>query len=86
MLTKTFDFIKVRLSETTSISWTNFLLALSIEEVALLLQVMCIQYLPNAKVKSENYGDLNISILREEELANFHIRTVRLVHKQNTVR
>ncbi|BES90224.1 phosphatase [Nesidiocoris tenuis] len=48
------------------------------------IKVMCIQYLPNAKVKSENYGDLNISILREEELANFHIRTVRLVHKQNT--
>lgn len=46
---------------------------------------MCMQYWPSAKVKSENYGDLNISVKREEELANFHIRTIRIVYKQGTV-
>lgn len=48
-------------------------------------QVMCIQYWPSAKVNSENYGDLNISVLHEEELANFHIRTIQVVKKQGTV-
>lgn len=47
---------------------------------------MCIQYWPSAKVKSEDYGDLNISIQHEEELANFHIRTIRVIHKKGTVR
>lgn len=46
---------------------------------------MCIQYWPSAKVNSENYGDLNISVLHEEELANFHIRTIQVVKKQGTV-
>ncbi len=46
---------------------------------------MCIQYWPSAKVKSEDYGTLNISIQHEEELANFHIRTIRLIHKKGTV-
>lgn len=47
---------------------------------------MCIQYWPSAKVKSEDYGDLNISIQHEEELANFHIRTIRVIYKKGTVR
>ncbi|XP_029343535.1 receptor-type tyrosine-protein phosphatase kappa isoform X1 [Acyrthosiphon pisum] len=48
------------------------------------IKVMCIQYWPSAKVNSENYGDLNISVLHEEELANFHIRTIQVVKKQGT--
>lgn len=48
-------------------------------------QVMCMQYWPSAKVKSENYGDLNISVKGEEELANFHIRTIRIIYKIGTV-
>lgn len=43
------------------------------------------QYWPSAKVKSENYGDLNISVKGEEELANFHIRTIRIIYKVDTV-
>jgi len=50
-----------------------------------IVQVMCIQYWPSAKVNSENYGDLNISVLHEEELANFHIRTIQVVKKQGSV-
>ncbi|XP_046662944.1 receptor-type tyrosine-protein phosphatase kappa-like [Homalodisca vitripennis] len=48
------------------------------------IKVMCMQYWPSAKVKSENYGDLNISVKGEEELANFHIRTIRIVYKIGT--
>lgn len=55
-------------------------------KVFFIFQVMCIQYWPSAKVKSEDYGDLNISVQHEEELANFHIRTIRIVHKKGTVR
>lgn len=39
---------------------------------------MCVQYWPAAKDKSEMYGDLEVKILHEEELANFHIRTIKL--------
>lgn len=48
------------------------------------IKVMCIQYWPSAKVKSEDYGHLNISIQHEEELANFHIRTICVIHKKGT--
>ncbi|XP_072156410.1 receptor-type tyrosine-protein phosphatase kappa isoform X2 [Bemisia tabaci] len=48
------------------------------------IKVMCMQYWPSAKVKSENYGDLNISVQHEEELANFHIRTIRVIRKMGT--
>ncbi|XP_066906293.1 receptor-type tyrosine-protein phosphatase kappa [Halyomorpha halys] len=48
------------------------------------IKVMCIQYWPSTKSKSEDYGDLNISVLQEEELANFHIRTIKVIHKKNT--
>ncbi|KAJ8880031.1 hypothetical protein PR048_020653, partial [Dryococelus australis] len=40
--------------------------------------VMCMQYWPASKELSETHGGINISIAREEELANFHIRTFRL--------
>lgn len=43
-----------------------------------LLQVMCVQYWPASKDKDEEYGGIGVSVLKEEELANFHIRTIRL--------
>ncbi|XP_054277907.1 receptor-type tyrosine-protein phosphatase kappa-like [Macrosteles quadrilineatus] len=48
------------------------------------IKVMCMQYWPSAKVSNENYGDLNISVKKEEELANFHVRTIRVVYKMGT--
>lgn len=46
------------------------------------LQVMCMQYWPPSLEKKEVYGDIYISIDKEEQLANFHIRTFR-IWKQN---
>lgn len=34
------------------------------------------QYWPASKDKGEYYGDIEVNILTEEELANFHIRTL----------
>lgn len=48
-------------------------------------KVMCVQYWPPAKEKFEMYGDLEVRILHEEELANFHIRTIRLCKMSGTV-
>lgn len=39
------------------------------------------QYWPSSKDKVEVYGQISVSVLQEEELANFHIRTFRLVRK-----
>lgn len=86
-------------SPMTKIVWTIFVLFLDLSccvfvpslicriylKFSLFFQVMCIQYWPSAKVKSEDYGDLNISIQHEEELANFHIRTIRVIYKKGTV-
>lgn len=47
---------------------------------------MCVQYWPAAKDKSELYGDIEVKILHEEELANFHIRTIKLFKYANSVR
>lgn len=44
-------------------------------------QVMCVQYWPASKDKDEEYGGIGVSVLKEEELANFHIRTIRLYKK-----
>ncbi|KAK7864317.1 hypothetical protein R5R35_009570 [Gryllus longicercus] len=44
------------------------------------IRVMCMQYWPAAMDKVEVYGNLTVSVVEEEELANFHIRTFRLVH------
>lgn len=41
-------------------------------------KVMCVQYWPASKDKDEIYGDIGIGIAKEEELANFHIRTFRI--------
>ncbi|KAG5874202.1 hypothetical protein JTB14_036911 [Gonioctena quinquepunctata] len=45
------------------------------------IRVMCVQYWPASKEIEEAYGGIHIQILREEELANFHIRTFRLCKK-----
>lgn len=41
-------------------------------------KVMCVQYWPPNKEVHETYGDIHINIVKEEQLANFHIRTFRL--------
>ncbi|KAL6255332.1 hypothetical protein P5V15_013671, partial [Pogonomyrmex californicus] len=45
------------------------------------IRVMCVQYWPASKEKDEEYGGIGVSVLKEEELANFHIRTIRLYKK-----
>lgn len=42
---------------------------------------MCVQYWPASKEIEETYGGIHISILQDEELAHFHIRTFRLFKK-----
>lgn len=39
---------------------------------------MCMQYWPPALDKLEVYGDINLGIVKEEQLANFQIRTFRI--------
>lgn len=39
------------------------------------------QYWPASKDKDEEYGGIGVSVLKEEELANFHIRTIKLYKK-----
>jgi len=46
---------------------------------------MCVQYWPASKDKDETYGDLHIGIAKEEQLANFQIRTFRLYKKDGDV-
>ncbi|XP_044746070.1 receptor-type tyrosine-protein phosphatase kappa isoform X2 [Coccinella septempunctata] len=46
------------------------------------IKVMCVQYWPASKDLDETYGGISISVLDEEELAHFHIRTFRLYKKQ----
>lgn len=41
------------------------------------------QYWPASKDKDEDYGGIGVSVLKEEELANFHIRTIRLYKKDD---
>lgn len=53
-------------------------------------KVMCVQYWPASKDKDECYGDspahqIYIGVAKEEELANFHIRTFRLYKMHNNV-
>lgn len=53
-------------------------------------KVMCVQYWPASKDKDECYGELPeyqiyIGVVKEEELANFHIRTFRLYKMHNNV-
>lgn len=46
---------------------------------------MCCQYWPASKEKDERYGEIYIGVEKEEELANFHIRTFRLYKMKNNV-
>lgn len=45
---------------------------------------MCVQYWPASKEKDEEYGGIGVSILQEEQLANFHIRTIKLYKKDES--
>ncbi|XP_066601849.1 receptor-type tyrosine-protein phosphatase kappa isoform X2 [Prorops nasuta] len=47
------------------------------------IKVMCVQYWPASKDTDEVYGGIGVSVLKEEELANFHIRTIKLYKKDN---
>ncbi|XP_070498935.1 receptor-type tyrosine-protein phosphatase U [Chironomus tepperi] len=54
-------------------------------------KVMCVQYWPASKEKDERYGvqpeyQIYIGVVKEEELANFHIRTFRLYKMHNNVK
>lgn len=40
------------------------------------------QYWPASKEKDETHGGISISVVHEEELANFHIRTFLLAKKE----
>ena len=42
---------------------------------------MCVQYWPANKDKDEEYGGIGVSVLKEEEFANFHIRSIKLYKK-----
>lgn len=44
-------------------------------------KVMCVQYWPASKEKDESYGDIWIGIAKEEQLANFQIRTFHIYKK-----
>lgn len=53
-------------------------------------KVMCVQYWAASKEKDECYGEqpehqIYIGVVKEEELANFHIRTFRLYKMHNNV-
>lgn len=47
---------------------------------------MCIQYWPPSQDKTEVYGDIHIGIYKEEQLANFQIRTFRIWKENAEVR
>lgn len=49
------------------------------------MKVMCVQYWPASKDLDETYGGIGISMLDEEELAHFHIRTFKLYKKEGDV-
>ncbi|XP_058795525.1 receptor-type tyrosine-protein phosphatase kappa isoform X4 [Phymastichus coffea] len=42
------------------------------------IKVECMQYWPPNFEKIEVYGDIHVAVLKEEELANFHIRDIKL--------
>lgn len=48
------------------------------------IKVMCVQYWPASKDLDETYGDIHISVVQDEELAHFHIRTFRIFKKDET--
>uniref|UniRef100_A0A336K031 CSON011467 protein n=2 Tax=Culicoides sonorensis TaxID=179676 RepID=A0A336K031_CULSO len=48
-------------------------------------KVMCMQYWPASRDKGETYGEIEVIIAKEEELANFHIRTFEVIKFENGV-
>lgn len=48
-------------------------------------KVMCVQYWPASKDRDESYGDIFIGVSKEEQLANFQIRTFRIYRKTGDV-
>lgn len=46
---------------------------------------MCVQYWPASKEIEETYGGIHVSIMHDEELAHFHIRTFKLFKKEQDV-
>ncbi|KAF0311665.1 Receptor-type tyrosine-protein phosphatase kappa [Amphibalanus amphitrite] len=44
------------------------------------IKVMCVQYWPVQLDKEESYGGMHVTVLKEEQLANFVIRSIRLRH------
>lgn len=46
---------------------------------------MCVQYWPASKEIEETYGRISVSIVYEEELAHFHIRTFKLTKRDMDV-
>ncbi|XP_055381732.1 receptor-type tyrosine-protein phosphatase kappa [Condylostylus longicornis] len=45
-------------------------------------KVMCVQYWPPNAETHESYGEVNVHMVKEEQLANFHIRHFRLYMAQ----
>ena len=39
---------------------------------------MCVQYWPVLVDREEEFGDISVTLLKEEQLANFIIRTIKL--------
>ena len=46
-------------------------------------QVMCVQYWPAMVGCSDHYEGMKVDLLKEEQLANFMIRTIRLSLEDN---
>ncbi|XP_043192596.1 receptor-type tyrosine-protein phosphatase kappa-like isoform X2 [Amphibalanus amphitrite] len=42
------------------------------------IKVMCVQYWPVLVDREEEFGDISVTLLKEEQLANFVIRTIKL--------
>lgn len=46
-------------------------------------QVMCVQYWPAMVGCSDHYEGIKVDLLKEEQLANFMIRTIKLSLEEN---
>lgn len=46
-------------------------------------QVMCVQYWPAMVGCSDHYEGIKVDLLKEEQLANFMIRTIKLSLQEN---
>lgn len=48
-----------------------------------MVQVMCVQYWPAMVGCSDHYEGIKVDLLKEEQLANFMIRTMKLSLQEN---